>query len=486
MDDAEQSTQEPEAQNQERRCPVCDSVIQTAGGRCLMCGAEIEAATEAGINGLVKAQTVIEPSLEEEVEETVVEGDATTGLKSIVEAVSVPEVKEEAQTSRSDVPQPISDRTFKRQLDGQANNAFESTLEEKQSPFITILAIGFFAFVCSLAILVLRNPSAASLAFFPTPTTIPATLTYTPTWTPFPTDTIAPSDTPTITPTPPPTETPRPPRSHTVSAGETLFGLSLRYGVTMDSIAEINQLPAGSGIQVSQQLLIPWPTATPPLEPVAIEIGGEKVVADPTDCRMYEIKGGDTFFGISARERIDLPALMAVNRLTEQSVLQPGDLICIPNIIRGGVLPPTPGPSPTPTSTEPPPGPHLLYPIDHAAVEPPEGPLFLQWAAVKDLEESEWYMIEVTDLSAVDSHPFRGFTRQTSFNVPESWRPAVPENHIFRWRVRIVLLTGEREDGSFIYTFGGQNSDEATFEWFGSTPTPIPTPTPTQLPTPFQ
>jgi LysM repeat protein len=329
----------------------------------------------------------------------------------------------------------------------------------------------------------LQNPAVASLAIFPTETPLPPTITWTPTWTPLASETSPPTETPTITPTPRPTETPQPPRSHTVASGETLFGISLRYGVSMESIADASGLPADAALQVSQQLLIPWPTATPPLTAVEVEIGGETVIADPTDCQVYEIRNGDTFFGIAAGQRIDLRALMAANRLTEQSVLQPGDTICIPKIIRGGVLPPTPGPSPTPSPTEPPAGASLLYPIEGAEVTLADEPLFLQWVAVKDLAEDEQYMVELTDLSAVDSHPIRGFTRQNSFQVPGSWRPTVPEAHLMRWRVTIVRVVGERRDGSFIYTFLGRSSQDAYFTWVGAVPTPTPTASPTPVPT---
>jgi hypothetical protein len=262
-----------------------------------------------------------------------------------------------------------------------------------------------------------------------------------------------------------------------------LFGISLRYGVSMESIVAVSGLPPNPALQVSQQLLIPWPTATPPLTAVEVDIGGETIIADPSNCRIYEIQSGDTFFGIAARERIDLRAMMAANRLTEQSILQPGDTICIPEIIRGGVLPPTPGPSPTPSPTAPPAGPSLLYPIQDAEVTLNDEPLFLQWVAVKDLADDEWYMVELTDLSAVESHPIRGFTRQTSFQVPGSWRPTVPETHLLRWRVTIVRVLGERQDGSFIYTFAANSSDDAYFTWLGAIPTTTPIPSPTATPT---
>jgi LysM repeat protein len=366
---------------------------------------------------------------------------------------------------------------------GEEPAPFESTMRERQAPLTLGLTAGFTIVIVIVAALMLQNPAVATLAIFPTETSIPPTITWTPTWTPLASETSPPTETPTITPTSPPTETPQPPRAHAVAAGETLFGISLRYGVSMESIAEASGLPPNAALQVSQQLVIPWPTATPPLTAVEVEIGGETIIADPTDCQVYEIRNGDTFFGIAARQRIDLRALMAVNRLTEQSVLQPGDTICIPSIIRGGVLPPTPGPSPTPSPTEPPAGPNLLYPIQEFEVSLAEEPFFLQWVAVKDLADDEWYMVELTDLSAVATHPIRGFTRQTSFQVPDAWRPTVPEAHLMRWRVTIVRVEGERQDGSFIYTFVGRSSGDAYFTWLGAVPTPTPTASPTAIPT---
>jgi LysM repeat protein len=194
-----------------------------------------------------------------------------------------------------------------------------------------------------------------------------------------------------------------------------MFGLGLRYGISSESIAVTNGLGSDAGLIVSQQLVIPWPTATPPLVPVQVEIGGQVIVADPTDCVPYEIKSGDTLLGVASRNRVDYRALLAANRLTEQSILQPGDEICIPKIIRGGVLPPTPGPSPTATSSPPPAGPHLLLPLPDSEFSSEDDIIVLQWVTVKDLAEDEWYMIEVTDLSEVDAYPKKGICQTDNF-----------------------------------------------------------------------
>jgi hypothetical protein len=126
----------------------------------------------------------------------------------------------------------------------------------------------------------------------------------------------------------------------------------------------------------------------------------------------------------------------------------------------------------------------LLYPLREANIKPGDEPLFLQWVAVKTLAEDEWYMVEFTDITNVDDYPNRAFTRQTSLQIPSDWRFTIPEIHRYRWVVQIINVTGERLDGSFIYTFGGNRSEDAYFNWVGAIPTATPSPsvTPTQEP----
>jgi hypothetical protein len=124
----------------------------------------------------------------------------------------------------------------------------------------------------------------------------------------------------------------------------------------------------------------------------------------------------------------------------------------------------------------------LLYPVANAIIQPPDNSVMLQWTAVKTLADDEWYMVELTDLDNVDGLPYRGFTRDTAFHVPSSWRPAVEESHTLQWRVSIVQVNGRRADGMPIYTYGGQASTAAYFSWEGAIPTPTPLPTATATP----
>lgn len=335
--------------------------------------------------------------------------------------------------------------------------------------------------------LALRDQAPTVMAaFIPTTTPLPPTITATPTWTPLPSQTAPPSATLPPTETPAPTGTPRDPRAHTVAAGETLFGLSLLYRISADSIAQSNGFNINTPIQSGQSLVIPWPTATPPLESVLLEINGEQVLADATNCEIIVIQSGDSAYGLSALKGVPLEAIITVNRQTQESIqlLQPGDTLCIPKIVYGDAIPPTAGPSPTPSLTPPPDGPALLYPVDGATVAASNAPIVMQWTAGKNLAADEWYMVELRDADNRDSLPRRGFTRDPSFRVPAEWRPTVDEMRRIAWAVSIVRVTGRRSDGGFIYTFGGNSSAPASFLWQGAVPTATPRPILTPTPEP--
>ncbi len=61
------------------------------------------------------------------------------------------------------------------------------------------------------------------------------------------------------TPTQRPATPPARRRTHTVAAGETLYGLSRRYGVTTDALRRANDLGESDGLRTGQTLVIPAP-----------------------------------------------------------------------------------------------------------------------------------------------------------------------------------------------------------------------------------
>ena len=427
----------------EYRCARCDSIVPAGATRCLMCGVPREEVTPVSLS---------------------------TAPSSILSEHR--ELPEEAITELREEIVPLE---------------FTSVVREKRSSLLFWVVAFLVAVGLAAAWLALRNQGPTVLAaFIPTTTPLPPTITNTPTWTLLPTETLLPSITPGPTDTPAPTSTPRDPRFHTVTAGETLFGLSLFYRISADSIAQGNDFDINAPIQSGQSLLIPWPTATPPLESVLLEINGQQVLADATNCEIVEIEGGDSAYGLSALKGVPLEAIIAVNRQTQESIqlIQPGDTLCIPKILFGDTIPPTAGPSPTASLTPPPEGPSLLYPTDGMAIDSLEPPVVLQWTAVKSLGQDEWYMIEMSDADDRDSLPRRGFTRDPFFRVPQEWRPTTNEVRRMEWKVSIIQETGRRSDGGLIYTFGGNSSRPSYFMWQGAVPTPTPSPTATSTPEP--
>lgn len=433
----------------EYRCSRCDSIVPVDAARCLMCGLPREDAER-------------DAALQE----------TSMGLPEAPATLDEPEAHPDMNPG-STVP------------DDQVE--FVCLVQEKRSSLVFWVVTAMVAVGLVAGWLALRDQGPSVMAaFIPTTTPLPPTITNTPTWTPLPSQTLPPSATPGPTETPAPTSTPRDPRFHTVAAGETLFGLSLLYRISAESIAQSNEFDINAPIQSGQSLVIPWPTATPPLESVLLEINGEQVLADATNCEIIEIQSGDSAYGLSALKGVPLEAIIAVNRQTQESIqlIQPGDTLCIPKILYGDTIPPTAGPSPTPSLTPPPEGPALLYPIDGLSIDAPDAPVLLQWTAVKSLAENEWYMVEMKDDTDRDSLPRRGFTRDPFFRVPPDWRPAVNELRRMEWKVSIIQETGRRSDGGLVYTFGGNSSRPSYFLWQGAVPTATPPPTATPSPQP--
>ena len=378
----------------EERCPRCDSILPDGAERCLMCG-------------------LLRPP--RPVAESVTEGNAAIPAADALLDTSVARLAALQPTGEPVAIQPA---------------VVEFPVRETRSQRLFWLVATLVVIGLSATWLALRDEGPRVMAaFIPTTTPLPPTITNTPTWTPLPSETLPPSPTPSPSGTPAPTSTPREPRFHAVAAGETLFGLSLLYRVSADSIAAANEFDLNTPIQSGQSLVIPWPTATPPLESVLLELNGEPVMADATNCEIITIQDGDSAYALSAIRGVPIEVIIAVNRQTMESIalLQPGDTLCIPRILYGDTIPPTAGPSPTPSLTPPPGGPVLLYPADGATFDADDGPIVVQWVAVKDLGEDEWYMVEVRDVDDRDSLPHRGFTRDQSLRLPDEWRPSGDE-----------------------------------------------------------
>jgi len=111
---------------------------------------------------------------------------------------------------------------------------------------------------------------------------------------------------------------------HIVAPGETLYQISLRYGVGMYAIAAANGITNLNAIYVGQRLVIPGAAPQPPAP------------------RVHVVRAGETLSSIARLYGVDMYALARANNIYNLNRIYPGQRL----VISGGGAPP-PAPAPT-------------------------------------------------------------------------------------------------------------------------------------------
>ena len=293
------------------------------------------------------------------------------------------------------------------------------------------------------------------------PTTTPTTtLTLTPTFTPT-------AVTPTSTNTPEPSPTPV---TYQVTSGDTCSSIAFAFGISIQSIVLLNNLPATCDtLYIGQPLLIPQPTPTNTPYPTATLSAGEATDAACTKIE-YTVQENDTLSSISINYNISIAALKSYNGLVND-IVRSDQIITIPLCERIG----TPGPSPTPTPPPPYPAPNLLLPPDGAPFTLADQTVTLQWASVGALRENEVYMVTVQDVTSGGDKKLVDYVVDTKYIIPTTFRPNDNQPHIIRWWITPVRQTGTDDEGNPVWGVAGASSIQRVFTWIGvagGTPSP--------------
>ncbi|OQY93485.1 MAG: hypothetical protein B6D39_02775 [Anaerolineae bacterium UTCFX2] len=325
-------------------------------------------------------------------------------------------------------------------------------------PAVVGLLALFLATGAILVYLALNATSAPAAEATASPT---VTLTETPTLTSTPV-------TPTATWTPEPSPTPL---VYTVQLGDNCGTIAYSFGVSIQSIVLLNNLPADcSTLYENQKLLIPQPTPTATAQPTSTLSPAE---ATDAACQKldYTVQENDTLSSISLNYNVPADALREYNGLVND-VVRFGQVITIPLCRRNA----TPGPSPTPTLPPPYPAVNLLLPPDGSPFGLNNAVIALQWAAVGALRENEAYAVNLEDITQEEGRRLVNYVRDTKFVVPASFLPNDGVPHVIRWWIVPVRQIGTDNDGNPIWDPAGAVSNPRVFTWLSAGLAATPTP----------
>jgi len=103
---------------------------------------------------------------------------------------------------------------------------------------------------------------------------------------------------------------------YTVKAGDTLYGISKLYGVSVDDIIKQNNL-SSNNLTINQELIIP--------------VGGVEIENPDTEYEEYVVKKGDNLYSIANKYKTTVDEIKSLNGLVSNT-LSIGQTLLIPNL----------------------------------------------------------------------------------------------------------------------------------------------------------
>lgn len=142
----------------------------------------------------------------------------------------------------------------------------------------------------------------------------------------------------------PPTEAPAQEQIHTVQAGDTLGEIADQYGVTVEEIVAVNEIPNVDQLAIGQQLLIPVPGSVLPTSTPEV-VAGETPEAQPeaeveaeattegaaAAGGTHVVQSGENLYRIGLRYGCSVEQMATANGIVNPSRIAAGQVLQIPD-----------------------------------------------------------------------------------------------------------------------------------------------------------
>ncbi len=113
--------------------------------------------------------------------------------------------------------------------------------------------------------------------------------------------------------------------TYTVQAGDTLYGIARRSGMSLNTLLSLNGLSQSSVIRPGQTLKLSGASNATVASPVSYKSTASSTSTSGT----YTVKAGDTLYRIAYNHGISLTSLLSINGLSETSTIRPGQQLVV-------------------------------------------------------------------------------------------------------------------------------------------------------------